>query len=50
MISYLVECQSLKGRCGLFGYTCMRNYFPSKFFIKNGILNEKLAFANRDLA
>ena len=49
MISYLSECQNLRSRCGLFG--CMRNYFPSKIFHKkNGILNGKLAFANRDLA
>ena len=32
MISYLSECQSLRGRCGLFG--CMKNYFPSKIFHK----------------
>ena len=49
MISYLVECQSLRGRCGLFGYTGMRSYYPSKIFHKKGILNGKLAFANRDL-
>ena len=50
MLSYLVECQSLRGRFGLFGYRGMGNYFPSKIFHKNGILNGKLAFADRDLA
>ena len=34
MFSNLVECQSLRGRCGLFGYRGMGNYFPSKIFHK----------------